>query len=97
MEATGKSLRSWCASNRHQAGRRVMSDRLSTKSVCGTLRQYLRSRPDLGLGEAMRDAVFEPVNPFDSKATRAPRRWFVLFSVITVMAFSFFLYFNNLL
>ena len=74
-----------------------MSDRLSSKSVYGTLRQYVRSRPDLGLGEAMRDAVLEPVNPFDSKATRAPRRWFVLFSVITVMAFSFFFYFNNLL
>jgi hypothetical protein len=57
----------------------------------------LSNRPDVGLGKAVRDAVLEPANPFDSEAARLPRRWFVLFSLLAAMVFGFFLYFNNLL
>ena len=74
-----------------------MSDRADSKSVHSALSQYLSNRSDVGVGKAVLDAVLEPANPFDPKAARPPRRWFVLFSVITVMAFIFFLYFNNLL
>ena len=74
-----------------------MSDSTTTKSVFGTLRQYLRDRSDLGIGKAVRDSVLEPLNPFDTRAARAPRRWFVLLLLLAAMVFGFFLYFNNFL
>lgn len=73
-----------------------MTERVRSKQAYDALGQYLRNRPDIGLGKAMRDAVLEPINPFDSKAARAPRRWFVLFSMLAATLFGFFLYFNNL-
>ena len=45
----------------------------------------------------MRDGVLEPSNPFERKAARPPRRWFVLLSLLAAMVFGFFVYFNNLL
>jgi hypothetical protein len=74
-----------------------MGDRAGSKSVHSVLSQYLGNRPDVGVGKAVRDAVLEPANPFDAKAARLPRRWFVLFSLLAAMMFGFFLYFNNLL
>ena len=74
-----------------------MSDRAGSKSVHSALGQYLCNRPDVGVGRAVRDAVLERANPFDPKAARLPKRWFVLFSLLAAMAFGFFLYFNNLL
>ena len=74
-----------------------MSDRVGSKSVYGALSQYLGNRPHVGVGKAVRDAVFEAANPFDPKAARLPRRWFVWFSLLAAMAFDFFFYFNNLL
>jgi hypothetical protein len=49
------------------------------------------------VGKGLRDAVLEPANPFEPKATRPPRRWFVLCFLLAAMAFGFFFYFNNLL
>ena len=74
-----------------------MSDSTTTKSVFGVLRQYLRDRSDLGIGNAVRDSVLEPINPFDTKGARAFRRWFVLLLLLAAMVFGFFLYFNNFL
>ena len=74
-----------------------MSDSTTTKSVFGILRQYLRDRSDLGIGKAVRDSVLEPLNPFDTRAARAPRRWFVLLLLLAAMVFGFFLYFNKFL
>lgn len=73
-----------------------MSDSTTTKSVFVVLRQYLRDRSDLGIGNAARDSVLEPLNPFDTKAARAPRRWFVLFVLLGGSLFGCFAYFNNL-
>ena len=73
-----------------------MSDRSTTKSVYGSLRQYLGERSDLGIGKAVRDWVFEPLNPFDTKAARAPRRWFVVFILLGEALLGCFVYFNNL-
>ena len=73
-----------------------MSDRVSTKSVYDVLRQYLRQRPDLGFAHAALDSVLEPLNPFDPKARRTPRRWFVLFVLLGGALVGCFLYFNNL-
>ena len=59
--------------------------------------QYLSNRPDVGVGKAVRDAVLEPANPFDPKAARLPRRWFVLFALLAGTLLSCFAYFNNLI
>ena len=74
-----------------------MSDRGGSKSVYSALGQYMSNRSDVDFGKAVRDAVLEPANPFDPKASRLPRRWFVLFCLLAAMVFGFFLYFNNLL
>ena len=74
-----------------------MSDRGGSKSVYGAIGQYLSNRSDVGVGKSVRDAVLEPANPFDPKAARLPKRWFVLFSLLAGMAIGFFFYFNNLL
>jgi hypothetical protein len=73
-----------------------MSDSTTTKSVYGSLRQCLRERSDLGIGKAVRDSVLEPPNPFDSRAARAPRRWFVLFVLLGGSLLGCFVYFNHL-
>ena len=74
-----------------------MTDRTSGKQVYEALRQYMRSRPDVGLGKAMRDEMLESANPFDGKAARPPRRWFVLSCLVSALVFGCFCYFNNLL
>ena len=74
-----------------------MADPFTVKPVYNALSQHMRNRPDVGLGKATRDAVLDPANPFDSKAARPPRRWFVLMSLLNAMVLGFFLYFNNLL
>ena len=74
-----------------------MSDRSTTKSVYGLLRQYLGERSDLGIGKAVRDSVLEPLNPFDSKVARAPRRWFVLFVLLGGSLLGCFVCFNHLI
>jgi hypothetical protein len=73
-----------------------MIDRATSKSVYGILRQYLSNRPDLGIGKATSDAVLDPANPFDPRATRKPRRWFVLFVLLGGTLGACFAYFNNL-
>jgi len=92
-----KSLLFWCAKKEHDPGHRPMTERITGKQAFGGLSQYMRNRPDVGLGKASRDAVLDPDNPFDPKAARPPRRWFVLLSLLAAMAFGFFFYFNNLL
>ena len=74
-----------------------MSDRAGSKSVYSALGQYLSNRSDVGVGKAVREAVLEPANPFDGKAARPPRRWFVLFALLAGTLLGCFAYFNNLI
>ena len=74
-----------------------MADRFTVKPVYSALSQYIRNRADIGASRAMCDGVLEPSNPFERKAARPPRRWFVLLSLLSVIVFGFFVYFNNLL
>ena len=74
-----------------------MTDPLAVKPVYKTLSQYIGNRADIGAGKAMRDGVLEPSNPFERKDARPPRRWFVLFSLVSALFFGCFNYFNNLL
>lgn len=59
-----------------------------------SLRQYLISRPDIGAFKALLNLVLEAANPFDLKAARSPRRWFVLFSLLSALGLGCFVYFN---
>ena len=74
-----------------------MSDPFTVKPVYNVLSQYIGNRADVGAGKAMGDGVLEPSNPFERKAARPPRRWFVLFSLVSALFFGCFSYFNNLL
>ena len=74
-----------------------MTERVRGKQVHEMLRQYMRNRPDVGLNKTICDAMFEAANPFDGKAARAPRRWFVLSCLVSALVFGCFSYFNNLL
>ena len=74
-----------------------MADPFNVKPVYNALSQYIRNRADIGAGKAISDGVLEPSNPFERKAARPPRRWFVLLSLLVAMALGFFIYFNNLL
>ena len=74
-----------------------MADPFTVKPVYNALSQYIRNRADIGAGRAMPDSVLEPSNPFERKATRPPRRWFVLLSLVFALVFGCFSYFNNLL
>ena len=74
-----------------------MTERVRDKQVYEMLRRYMRTRPDVGFGKAMRDGMFEAANPFDGKAARPPRRWFVLSCLLSALVFGCFSYFNNLL
>jgi len=74
-----------------------MTDPFTVKPVYKTLSQYISNRADIGAGKAMVDCALEPANPFERKAARPPRRWFVLFSLVSALFFGCFNYFNNLL
>jgi hypothetical protein len=74
-----------------------MADPFTVKPVYNALSQYIRNRADIGASRAMRDGVLEPSNPFERKAARPPRRWFVLLSLVFALMFGCFSYFNNLL
>jgi len=71
-----------------------MSKQMTAREIHAALRQNLRSRPDLGLRKAVADGVLDPANPFEPLAVRPPRRWFVLFCLLVVLALGCFLYFN---
>jgi len=73
-----------------------MADPFTVKPVYNALSQYIRNRADIGASRAMRDGVLEPSNPFEGRAARPPRRWFVLLSLVAAMALGFFFYFNKL-
>ena len=74
-----------------------MPDRFTVKTVYNTLSQYIRDRADIGANKAVLDNVLEPANPFEREATRPPRRWFVLFCLVSALVFGCFSYFNGLL
>ena len=66
------------------------------EQVYDLLRQYERKRPDIGVGKALLDVVLEPASRFESKNARSPKRWFVLWSLMAIVMFACFAYFNRL-
>jgi hypothetical protein len=66
----------------------------SAKPAYSALRQYLISRPDIGAFKGLLNLVLEPANPFNPKAVRRPRRWLMLFSLLSILGLGCFVYFN---
>ena len=73
-----------------------MAERLAVKPVYDALLQYVRTRPDLGSGHAVLDAMLEPASPFDSKRTRPPKRWVTWLAMLAAAMLGCFMYFNCL-
>jgi len=71
-----------------------MAVQITVSEVHAMLREYLRNRADLGLWKAVASGVMEPPNPFETKSVRRPRRWFVLFVVVSLASTATFVYFN---
>jgi len=63
-----------------------MSKEFTQLEIRSSLKDYLKSRPDLGLSKAVLAVVLEPVNPFEPEAPRRPRKAFVL-AVFCLLAF----------
>jgi len=74
-----------------------MAEQMTSKSAYGILRQYLRARPELGFGKSLLDVLLHPANPFDARARRKPRGWFVLLVLTGCALLSCVVYFNNLI
>ena len=68
---------------------------MTARQIHAVLHGNLRSRTDLGLRKAVADGVLEPANPFERRAARPPRRWFVLFCLLAVLTVGCFVYFNS--
>lgn len=73
-----------------------MSKQITAREIHAVLCHNLRNRPDLGLRKAVADGVLEPGNPFEPLAVRSPRRWFVLFCLLVILAVGCFVFFNLL-
>ncbi len=67
-----------------------MPEQTRSEQVYDALSRYVRSRPDIGWGKALRDVALEPGNPFNVDAARGPRRWFVLFALVSILSFACF-------
>src|SRR6266536_3534476 len=88
----GRLLLTWFDENSFQRTNSMSTN--SAKPAYVSLRQYLISRPDIGAFRALLNLAFEPAKPFDPKAARAPRRWLVLFSLLSMLGLGCFMYFN---
>jgi len=67
---------------------------VASRDVHAWIKEFLRQRPDIGLGSGIRDMIFEPRNPFDSTARRKPRTGFVLGTILFAVSVGCFCYFN---
>lgn len=67
---------------------------VAPRDVHAWIKELLRRRPDIGLGNAMSEMIFEPRNPFDSTGRRKPRTGFVLGTILFAVSVGCFCYFN---
>src|SRR5437667_7973334 len=88
----GRLLLTWFDKNSFQHTNSMSTN--SVKPAYVSLRQYLIRRPDIGAFKALLNLALEPANPFDTKASRSSRRWFVLFSLLSFLGIGCFVYFN---
>ena len=71
-----------------------MARTVTWQEVHPWLKDYLRGRPELGMGKAILHVVLEPPNPFEPETRRRPRKEFVLAALWLVALAGVFMYFN---
>lgn len=71
-----------------------MAPPVAPRDVHAWMKESFRQRPDIGLGSAISDMIFEQRNPFDSKAPRKPKTGFVLGAILFAVSVGCFCYFN---
>lgn len=71
-----------------------MNKQVTVKEVHEMLDRHLGNRSDLGLWSVVTTLVMEPKNPFETESRRKPRRWFVLFSIVSLATIGAFVYFT---
>ena len=71
-----------------------MAKEFTQLEVRSLLKEYLKDRPDVGLGEAVSSMVLEPANPFEPEAPRHPRKAFVLAVFCLLALLGVFVHFN---
>jgi hypothetical protein len=71
-----------------------MTKQLTQLEVRSLLVEYLKGRPDLGLGKAISVIALEPPNPFEPQAPRRPRKAFVLVVLCLLALLGVFVHFN---
>lgn len=71
-----------------------MVKQVTTDETHVWLKDYIRIRPDIGIGKAIVSLALHPRNPFDSRVRRKPRAWFVLSVIFVAAAAICFYYFN---
>ena len=62
--------------------------------VRSLLKEFLRDRPELGLGKAVLAIALEPPNPFEPQAPRRPSKAFVLVVLCLLALLGVFAHFN---
>ena len=72
-----------------------MTDRVTVKTVYNALSQYIRDRADIGLNKAVSINVSNRRTHLTREATRPPRRWFVLFCLVSALSVRLFQLFQR--
>ena len=67
---------------------------VAPRDVHAWIKEFLREMPDIGLGTAISNTIFEQRNPFDSTARRKPKTGFVLSATLFAVFVVCFCYFN---
>lgn len=71
-----------------------MAPPVAPRDVHAWIKEFLRQRPDIGLGSAISDVIFEQRNPFDSTARRKLKSGFVLGTILFAVSVVCFLLFQ---
>jgi len=66
----------------------------SQQEVRSWVKDYLKRRPELGLGKAILLVVLEPPNPFEQEGRPRPRKGFLLAVLWLLALVGVFVYFN---
>jgi hypothetical protein len=73
-----------------------MAKRVSRAEARAWVEEHFRSRPELGLRNAIANVILEPRNPFNPEARRKPSQGFLLVAGFLAASLGVFVYFNFL-
>ena len=71
-----------------------MARRVSPAEARTWVEGHFRTRPELGLRNAIANVILEPRNPFNPRERRMPKKDFMILASLLAAAVSAFVYFN---